>query len=1699
MTAHYGRCRKAFWGLAALLVFQPIMFGVQARADDPPPPPPKTINVNVEPGQSYTGNVGAGFDLIDQTATQLNIRLSSDKGTIVKSEKLSNAPGTIWFKVKKNAQGQEDPNGTEDETHWRCTGIGPNDHFWCIIKCTMAYQGGPGKGGGTPERWMSVSDVDFDADTDNDNLATPHHPPSYSQSEDYHEYPGVYSGELIGLIVPVNDNNDVGWNWRDGGFPMNRDADPPTPGDPDVLDAALGICPKKAGTWWPIVSSDICLYTNDGTLATEANLHLNMDQTITPPDMHLESEPTATSGAGDALSIWFFPEEPSAGECAADTVNVLFLGCDIDVDSNNDGVIDDSNEDGQGEDFFEAHLSDSPLYSEHPECKLGMIVRVNDVDNNNNDYPDNGWNGTDWSGPDGNTVEDADQLKPGKLRGLGVDDSLKPLLIPWSPILRIKKLSGAGAVRLFSKETDQFDNTVYTPIGVFAVDNMTADQFGGQYNWERLHHNDLDIRVEGLRAGEVMLAYQLLLNGVIVHQDVVRITVMGIDLDIDSDNNNEFDPPGHTAYEDRIEDKSGDANFPGKVVVVDDGDVDNDGIPDFADGFDYDDSDGDDDGLCTGLHFVPVVLEIPAPIDLNKAKLRITYDASDPAEVTLTGTEPNQVYTLPSEGSLRLWKKNGSQQRNKLSFTESENGDYVPSNDPDDPDDWYDASDLAKLGSPPLSNSNRTVTLYVEAVKPSADVADKRILVEVDPDPDNVSAPIVEDAVRVTAVRINLIADTDRDGTVDAQKDLKGKADWTKTRGAIFSVNCDRDGSRTAGGVPIPDAIHFNDSGNPVNEDFLIENDDDQQDIAPMLIRKIGVIPSGFKVFLKTSDLEDVQRTHVYKKIEASDTNVAFWGGAIATATSGADASGAPTAAAETRTEIDITRWVDPANDADFQGDGTTGDATFGLEGLMFRFVGAHAPAALTFNGVVDFTLELRKDTTVIASSAVRLKVAPWMMLSRDQASEEEWAVDAGASNATFRADLGVDDGGQLHTEGDAGKAGTRWFQDHIEVGYTQRPGGPKTHAVFRLPYARSGLPPNPTWPLFDLLGGNVGAFQLGVHLTGGGSHDYGGNLEVLPPNVTYPLGRIAMGEIVSDSLSEFLASQEVQSPVFDVPTRWLAVGHIDEVTSFLAGGDVAIADPTLAWTLISDTARVPTANRHKAVFFATGAAPEGGTVGGATSTRLYDGPATGTVTAVKLATKATGSITTVAKVSLADGETFTIGDGRSTKTFEFDVLGNGVAAGNVVVDVSPAGVTTADDVRDVMIAAINGVASFAITAEADGAAKLKLTTALPGTIGNVAVTDTVANVGFVPVGMAGGADDGILDGETVTISDGTTSKTFEFDTFGGVTAGNVQVDLSTVSTADEVRDALIAAINGVGSYTVESVADGSAKVHLWNETKGTAGNQAITETVANAGFTVAGMSGGKAGGRDFTGSWNYVRTFTYNAAGKPDKGQVAHIKTTGGRHDGWIEIDNVWDTTSKLVAGGGASHYIYEYTEVAPPPDSKWFNIPTGGGGTPDKYVIVQGKQDWYSGMPAIVTVEEVLADADFEALNKTDAQGQINNVKARLDTARTGLVYKSVPCLFFGDRAGFATGESAVAFNPGPTNLQTVNGHMYVPKQFCPLHQTTSVDIFATAISDTLGAANVRWVDDWDYYHANLGEVHCGTSVKHTTLSLDWWSNQP
>jgi hypothetical protein len=107
--------------------------------------------------------------------------------------------------------------------------------------------------------------------------------------------------------------------------------------------------------------------------------------------------------------------------------------------------------------------------------------------------------------------------------------------------------------------------------------------------------------------------------------------------------------------------------------------------------------------------------------------------------VVETTGDSGTTYT-PAPGSLRLWTKDGSQARNKADIAAG--GDYVVPLKP------YTLADLG------LDSGNRVVTLWLEAVRPSANLADG--LLSACLDPNGGGTFFAMDAVRTTAPTVSV-------------------------------------------------------------------------------------------------------------------------------------------------------------------------------------------------------------------------------------------------------------------------------------------------------------------------------------------------------------------------------------------------------------------------------------------------------------------------------------------------------------------------------------------------------------------------------------------------------------------------------------------------------------------------------------------------------------------------------------------------------------------------------------------------------------------------------------------------------------------------------------------------------------------------------------------------------------------------------
>ena len=170
------------------------------------------------------------------------------------------------------------------------------------------------------------------------------------------------------------------------------------------------------------------------------------------------------------------------------------------------------------------------------------------------------------------------------------------------------------------------------------------------------------------------------------------------------------------------------------------------------------------------VYFVPMQLSLPIPINLEilgdyrEAKITFTYDASDPELPDVLSGDSEKVklpqriqmeqrgFKTTGGGYLRIWTKNAHQERNKSS---------VRNDNPDNQGDFVPSGVELKPADLGFSNSNRTVILYVEGIKPTNPKNETKIKVKVwpgdDPDPLSLPSPddkYYEDEVCVTAVKL---------------------------------------------------------------------------------------------------------------------------------------------------------------------------------------------------------------------------------------------------------------------------------------------------------------------------------------------------------------------------------------------------------------------------------------------------------------------------------------------------------------------------------------------------------------------------------------------------------------------------------------------------------------------------------------------------------------------------------------------------------------------------------------------------------------------------------------------------------------------------------------------------------------------------------------------------------------------------------
>jgi protein-arginine deiminase len=383
---------------------------------------------------------------------------------------------------------------------------------------------------------------------------------------------------------------------------------------------------------------------------------------------------------------------------------------------------------------------------------------------------------------------------------------------------------------------------------------------------------------------------------------------------------------------------------------------------------------------------------------------------------------------------------------------------------------------------------------------------------------------------------VDLDVDTDRDGIIEnSAEDDTWEAVWSTNGGAVFYLNIDDD----------------NNDGASDNEGSTVIGSEDEKDLARILLRKYESAPSDATVTIEISPASAQGNVRIFQK-----TGI-FWNMVYVTGSS---------------FSLPVTDIIN-------------GEIELGIEGINRQ--------NSTWTGDIGLTLEIRENGgTLLGADTVRLRIAPLILVHNLMNVETVHVVDIGSSNSDFRNDLqtvAVEGGFLYYAVPGSSYQNDRWIQDSSERGFVLLPSnsGQRRRVDSVLQCARNRQIDN--WGEEYLFGVDQDFhFEFGSNSY---SINYGGNLEVVPPYTGYPWGRIVVGggssytiggsnwqnRHMDQAYREFFDASGIQGPYLEVSTEWLAVGHVDEHTSFVKapsapkGWIIALASPSFAKEILQD------------------------------------------------------------------------------------------------------------------------------------------------------------------------------------------------------------------------------------------------------------------------------------------------------------------------------------------------------------------------------------------------------------------------------------------------------------------------------------------------------------------------------------------------
>lgn len=366
--------------------------------------------------------------------------------------------------------------------------------------------------------------------------------------------------------------------------------------------------------------------------------------------------------------------------------------------------------------------------------------------------------------------------------------------------------------------------------------------------------------------------------------------------------------------------------------------------------------------------------------------------------------------------------------------------------------------------------------------------------------------------VSASHIKIQIVADVNRNGKVEFDSDNQGKNIWTSTRGAIFFNNNDSDQN----------------SKEPDHADAVVNGDEDLKDLAVLKVKRIPNLPKDARVSISVDDAS-LSRVHLFLKVNDNEYKL-----------------------------LNLTA------------DGNNDPARLRQSDLELR-IEANSYADGSWSGETEVTVSVRSSNGETQSDSVKLKVAPFILLSNFNKGNILYVREFPGRNEAFLQSLGelVPKAGAelvIVPGGEPYLPSHIWLQDTLEIGYSEMP-GQKMNVVLKANRNRS----LDRYAKDKLLGPDFGWIQVGTYREGygrgrGGNGwlDWYGNLEVTPPLTGYPFGRIYYGynpegpkeASLNPEIVGMLEAQGIQAPAVRLDTGWLLIKHVDEIISFLPSGD---------------------------------------------------------------------------------------------------------------------------------------------------------------------------------------------------------------------------------------------------------------------------------------------------------------------------------------------------------------------------------------------------------------------------------------------------------------------------------------------------------------------------------------------------------------